>query len=63
MAGAIDFGSLRLLGISADGDEVAVLLTARSAGGDELWMTEHWTLRDGKIGHLRVFYFDARLIQ
>jgi hypothetical protein len=37
-------------------------LTARSAGGDELWMAENWTLRDGKIGCLRVFYYDARPI-
>jgi ketosteroid isomerase-like protein len=62
LAAAIDFGSLRLVSISADGDNVAALLTARSAGDDEIWLAEYWTLRDGKIGHLRAFYFDARPI-
>ena len=62
LAAALDFGSLRLTSISADGDDVIALLTARAAGGDELWMAENWTLRDGKIGCLRVFYYDARPI-
>ena len=51
---------MRLTSISSDGDDVTALLTARSAGGDEIWMAEHWTLRDGKISHLRVFYYDGR---
>jgi ketosteroid isomerase-like protein len=62
LAAAIDFGSLRLISISADGDNVAALLTARSAGDEEIWLAEYWTLRDGKIGHLRAFYFDAQPI-
>ena len=62
LAAAIDFGSLRLTSISADGDNVAALLTARSVSGDEIWLAEYWTLRDGKIAHLRAFYFDGRRI-
>src|ERR1700737_3734863 len=49
LAAAVDFASMRLISISADGDHVAALLTARSAGGDELWIAEHWTLRDDKL--------------
>jgi hypothetical protein len=49
LAAAIDFGSMRLISISDDDDPFAALLTAYSAGDDELWIAEHWTLRDGKL--------------
>ena len=54
LAAAVDFESMRLISISADGDHVAALLNARSAGGDELWIAEHWTLRNHKLWRLRV---------
>jgi ketosteroid isomerase-like protein len=60
LAAVIDFPTMRLISVSGDGDNVAALLTARSVGGDEIWLAEHWTLSDGKIAHLRTFYFDAR---
>ena len=60
LAAVIDFPTMRLIGVSSDGDNVAALLTARSVGGDEIWLAEHWTLSDAKIAHLRTFYFDAR---
>jgi ketosteroid isomerase-like protein len=63
LAAAVDFASMRLISISADGDHVAALLTARSAGGDELWIAEHWTLRDDKLWRLRVFYHDTRPLE
>jgi hypothetical protein len=63
LAAAVDFGSMRLVSVSADGDHVAALLTARSAGGDELWIAEHWTLRDGRLWRLRVFYHDTRPLE
>ena len=63
LAAAVDFGSMRLISISADGDHVAALLTARAAGGDELWIAEHWTLRDGKFWRLRVFYHDTQPLE
>jgi ketosteroid isomerase-like protein len=63
LATAVDFASMRLISISADGDHVAALLTARSAGGDELWIAEHWTLRDDKLWRLRVFYHDTRPLE
>ena len=63
LAAVIDFASMRLTSISADGDNVAALLTARSTGGDEIWLSEHWTLLGGKIASLRTFYFDARALQ
>lgn len=62
LAAAIDFGSLRLVSISADGDNVAALLTALSISGEEVWLAEYWTLRDGKITNLRAFYFDGRTV-
>jgi ketosteroid isomerase-like protein len=63
LAAAVDFASMRLVSVSADGDHVAALLTANSAGGDELWIAEHWTLRDGKLFRLRVFYHDTRPLE
>jgi uncharacterized protein len=63
LAAAVDFESMRLISISADGDHVAALLNARSAGGDELWIAEHWTLRNHKLWRLRVFYFDTRPLE
>jgi hypothetical protein len=63
LAGAIDFTSMRLISISADRDHVAALLTARSAGGEELWIAEHWILRDDKLWRLRVFYHDTRPLE
>jgi ketosteroid isomerase-like protein len=62
LAAAIDFASLRLVSISADGDNVAALLNAFSIGGDEVWLAEYWTIREGKIANLRAFYFDGRTI-
>jgi hypothetical protein len=63
LAAAVDFASMRLISISADGDHVAALLTACSVGGDELWIPEHWTLRDRKPWRLRVFYHDTRPVE
>jgi ketosteroid isomerase-like protein len=62
LAAVIDFASLRLISVSSDGDNVAALLSARSLGDEEIWLAEHWTVRDGKIAQLRAFYFDARPI-
>jgi ketosteroid isomerase-like protein len=59
LAAAVDLASLRLVSVSADGENVVALLTARSAGGDELWIAEHWTVREGKLWRLRVFYHDT----
>ena len=59
LAAAVDFASMRLISLSADGDRVAALLTARSASGAELWIAEHWTLRDAKALRLMVFYHDT----
>jgi ketosteroid isomerase-like protein len=63
LAAAIDFASMRLISISADGDHVAALLTARSAGGEELWIAEHWALHNAKLWRLRVFYHDTRPLE
>jgi ketosteroid isomerase-like protein len=59
LAAAVEFASMRWVSLSADGDRVAALLTAKSAGGAELWIAEHWTLRDGKAWRLMVFYHDT----
>ena len=63
LAAAVDFAGMRLISISADGDHVAALLNARSVGGDELWIAEHWTLCGDKFLRLRVFYFDTRPLE
>ncbi|MFJ3310671.1 nuclear transport factor 2 family protein [Streptomyces sp. NPDC086549] len=56
---AVDFSTMRLESLSADGDHVAALLTAKSSKGDDLHISEHWTLRDGKVWRMRVFYHDT----
>jgi hypothetical protein len=52
-----------LVGISADGDHVAALLTARSAGGEELWIAEHWIVHNANSGASGVFYHDTRPLE
>ena len=59
LAAAVVFPSMQLVSRSADGDRVAALLSARSVSGAELWIAEHWTMRDGKAFHLMVFYHDT----
>ena len=56
---ALDLSSLQLVSLSADGDHVAALIAARSSTGKELWIAEHWMLRDEKVMSLRVFYHDT----
>jgi ketosteroid isomerase-like protein len=60
LAVAVDFASMRLLSISADSDNVAALLSARTMGGDEIWIAEHWIVQDDQLWRLRVFYDDTR---
>ena len=59
VAAALDFASLRLVSLSADGEHVAALVTGRSASGNELWIAEHWRLREGKVLSIMVFYHDT----
>ncbi|MGC0366696.1 ketosteroid isomerase-like protein [Rhodococcus sp. 27YEA15] len=59
LAGAVDFTSMKLISLAADGEHVAALLTAKSIEGEELWISEHWTMREGKAVHMRVFYHDT----
>jgi ketosteroid isomerase-like protein len=59
LVAAVDFASMELVSLSGEGDRVAALLRARSVGGDELWIAEHWTMREGKAWRLMVFYHDA----
>ena len=63
LAVAIDFGSMRLDSISAAGDHVAALLNARTALGTDIWIAEHWVVRDDKLQRLRVFYDDTRSLE
>jgi ketosteroid isomerase-like protein len=63
LGAAVDFSTMRLVSVAADGDRVAVLTTAQSSAGDELWISEHWTLRDDKLWRMRVFYFDTAPLQ
>ena len=56
---AVDATSIQLVSLSADGDHVAALLTGRSVGGDELWIAEHWTVREGKLWRMMNFYHDT----
>jgi ketosteroid isomerase-like protein len=60
---AIDFGTMRLESISADGDRVAALLNTRTTLGEQVWMAEHWVVHDGKLQRLRVFVDDTRPLQ
>jgi ketosteroid isomerase-like protein len=63
LAVAVDFGSMRLESISADGDRVAALLNARTAAGTDIWIAEHWVVVEGKLRRLRVFYDDTRSLE
>jgi ketosteroid isomerase-like protein len=60
---AVDASSIRLVSLSVDGDHVAALLSARSAAGDDLWIAEHWIVRDEKVWRMRNFYFDTTPLQ
>jgi ketosteroid isomerase-like protein len=59
VAAAMDFRSIRLVSLAADGDRVAALLSGQSTSGKDLSIAEHWTLRDGKVSSLMVFYHDT----
>ena len=59
-AAAVDVASIRLISLSADGDHVAALLTGRSVAGDELWIAEHWIVRENKLWRMMNFYHDTR---
>jgi ketosteroid isomerase-like protein len=63
LAVAIDFGTMRLDSISAAGEHVAALLNARTALGTEIWIAEHWFIRDDELQTLRVFYDDTRSLE
>jgi ketosteroid isomerase-like protein len=63
LAVALDFGSMHLESISADGDRVAALMSARTALGTEIWIAEHWIVGNGQLQQLRVFYDDTRSIE
>jgi len=58
-AAAVDATSIRLVSLSVDGEHVAALLTGQSVGGDELWIAEHWRVREGKLRSMMVFYHDT----
>ena len=62
VAAAIDLSSLSLVSLSADGDRVAALILGSSTSGKELWIAEHWTLRDEKVLSIMVFYHDTTLL-
>ena len=64
LAVALDFSSMHLESISADGDlVVAALMSARTALGAEIWIAEHWIVGNGQLQQLRVFYDDTRSIE
>jgi uncharacterized protein len=59
LAAAIDFSSMRLESVSADGDRAAALLNARTTLGADFWLAEHWVIQAGKLQRLRVFCYDT----
>jgi ketosteroid isomerase-like protein len=63
LASAIDFTSMRLESISADGDSAAALLSARTKLGADFWLAEHWVIQAGKLRRLRVFCYDTRSLE
>jgi ketosteroid isomerase-like protein len=63
LAVALDFSSMQLESISADGDRVAALMSARTALGAGIWIAEHWMVENGQLRQLRVFYDDTRSIE
>ena len=41
-------------------NHVAALLSARTTGGDEIWIAEHWAVHNAQPWRLSVFYDDTR---
>jgi ketosteroid isomerase-like protein len=62
LAAAIDFSSMRLVSVSADGERAAALLNARTTQGADFWLAEHWVIQADKLQRLRVFCFDTQSV-
>src|SRR5271170_6058758 len=59
MASTIDLGSLKLQSMFGEGDKVFATATAKALrSGEEFMIGEDWTVKDGKVYRLRLFYFD-----
>jgi hypothetical protein len=59
MASKIDLASIKLQALFGEGDKVFATATANALrSGEEFMIGEDWTVKDGKVYRLRLFYFD-----
>ncbi len=57
----VDLSTLKVLSLLGENDNVFATATLTTRDGKaEILIGEHWTVREGKISNLRVFYFDPR---
>lgn len=57
-AKVLDLATLKILTSTADEDRVVLLMSADLvADGSEMFVTEHWRMRDGLVDDIRVFWF------
>jgi hypothetical protein len=59
MARMVDIGSIKLRSMFGEGDKVFATATANAlSSGEEFMIGEDWTVKDGRVYRLRLFYFD-----
>lgn len=58
LAAAIDLGSARVQSIYGEGERVFATIAAAAAGGEQVLIGEDWTVEDGLLRAVRVFWFD-----
>lgn len=55
----IDFPTLEVISATADEERTVLLMKCKLASnGEETFITEHWTIEDGLVVEVRVFWFD-----
>ena len=59
--GVVDMATLQVRSLFGEGEKVFATATLKTIDHlNEILIGEEWTVRDGKVASLRVFYFDPR---
>jgi ketosteroid isomerase-like protein len=58
----MDLGSLQVEYVLADEEHAVGHIRVKLSGGIEVRISEHWTIRDGRVVELRPFYWDPSTI-
>jgi ketosteroid isomerase-like protein len=59
----LDFSTIRLDAIIADGDQAVGMFRVTTLSGEDVSLAEAWTIRDGKVWRGRVFHQDPAPVQ